>query len=316
MKKIERSFLFLIAVFIVYGVVGLVSSESITAVVGRIVVMTLFALSFNLQYGYSGMVSLGHSMFFGLGGYVLVLTMSHYNVPLLLALVLTLGICLVLTAFIGIVCLKNGMAAFTFLSYGIALALVTLVGKWVWAGSTVGVTFQALPAGLANYRTIFLIIWLVAMVCSVLIYLLTKSPFAMLMKGARENEERLVFLGINTNQLRLVIFVISGMFASIAGILYAFRNSGAYTASLDTSLSFQAVIMCVLGGATVFEGPIVGAFIITFIYNYISTMFPYYEGLMGLIILLIVYFLREGLASPQSPIMHLMHKEGKKGGAQ
>ena len=80
-------------------------------------------------------------------------------------------------------------------------------------------------------------------------------------------------------------------------IQYAFRNAGAYTASLDTSLSFQAVIMCVLGGSTYFAGPIIGAFIISFIYNYISTVFPYYEGLMGLMILLTVYLLQKGLVS-------------------
>lgn len=68
----------MLLVFGIYGAVGVLSSESVTAIMGRIVGMTLFALSFNLQYGYSGMVSLGHSLFFGMGGYVLVLIMSHY----------------------------------------------------------------------------------------------------------------------------------------------------------------------------------------------------------------------------------------------
>ena len=63
MKKIDKSLLFMLLVFGIYGVVGVLSSESVTAILGRIVVMTLFALSFNLQYGYSGMVSLGHSLF-------------------------------------------------------------------------------------------------------------------------------------------------------------------------------------------------------------------------------------------------------------
>ncbi len=297
MKKIDKSLLFMLLVFGIYGAVGVLSSESVTAILGRIVVMTLFALSFNLQYGYSGMVSLGHSLFFGMGGYVLVLIMSHYGIALIPALLMTLLICFVLTVFVGIICLKNSMEAFTFLSYGIALAALTAVGKWVWAGSTVGVTYQALPEFLTGYRTIYAIIWTVCLLCCVAIYLIVQSPFGMLMQGVRENEERLTFLGIHTNRLRLVIFTVSCMFAAIAGILYAFRNAGAYTASLDTSLSFQAVIMCVLGGSTYFAGPIIGAFIIPFIYNYISTVFPYYEGLMGLMILLTVYLLQKGLVS-------------------
>lgn len=297
MKKIDKSLLFMLLVFGIYGAVGVLSSESVTAILGRIVVMTLFALSFNLQYGYSGMVSLGHSLFFGMGGYVLVLIMSHYGIALIPALLMTLLICFVLTVFVGIICLKNSMEAFTFLSYGIALAALTAVGKWVWAGSTVGVTYQALPEFLTGYRMTYAIIWTVCLLCCVAIYLIVQSPFGMLMQGARENEERLTFLGIHTNRLRLVIFTVSCMFAAIAGILYAFRNAGAYTASLDTSLSFQAVIMCVLGGSTYFAGPIIGAFIISFIYNYISTVFPYYEGLMGLMILLTVYLLQKGLVS-------------------
>lgn len=232
-----------------------------------------------------------------MGGYVLVLIMSHYGIALIPALLMTLLICFVLTVFVGIICLKNSMEAFTFLSYGIALAALTAVGKWVWAGSTVGVTYQALPEFLTGYRTTYAIIWTVCLLCCVAIYLIVQSPFGMLMQGARENEERLTFLGIHTNRLRLVIFTVSCMFAAIAGILYAFRNAGAYTASLDTSLSFQAVIMCVLGGSTYFAGPIIGAFIISFIYNYISTVFPYYEGLMGLMILLTVYLLQKGLVS-------------------
>ena len=130
MKKIDKSLLFMLLVFGIYGVVGVLSSESVTAILGRIVVMTLFALSFNLQYGYSGMVSLGHSLFFGMGGYVLVLIMSHYGIALIPALLMTLLICFVLTVFVGIICLKNSMEAFTFLSYGIALAALTAVGKW------------------------------------------------------------------------------------------------------------------------------------------------------------------------------------------
>lgn len=314
MKKVigDKNFLFLILIFVVYGVIGISGQESVTAVISRIVVMTLLALSFNVQFGFSGMVSLGHSIFFGAGGYSIVLLMSKTSIPLLPAVLLSLLICCVIAVFIGIVCLKNP-AAFTFLSYGLALAILTAVGKWLWAGGTVGVTYQPLPQSLTGYRTVFFIIWIVAFVCCILLFLLTKTPFAQMMLGNRENEERLLFLGINTQRLKLVIFTISAMFASVAGMIYTFRNSGAYLSSLDTSISFQVIIMCVLGGSAAFSGPIVGALLITFIYNYISTVFPYYEGLMGVIILLIVFFLREGLISSASPLMKIF---GRKGGAR
>ena len=99
----------------------------------------------------------------------------------------------------------------------------------------------------------------------------------------------MTFLGVNVREMRVSIFVISAVFANIAGILYAFRNSGAYTTSLDANVSMQAIMMCVVGGRSVFLGPVLGSVIITTIQNYLSVKTMYYEGIIGVIIVLTAY---------------------------
>ena len=294
-------------IYLVLLLVGLRTSESMTSIISRVVVMTLFALSFNFQYGYGGMIILGHSLFFGFGGYMLVILMAKFGMSLIPAILLTMAATIVAAVFVGIVCLRN-YETFMFISMGICLAVGTAVSKWTWVGGTIGISQRVLPESM-SFRQVFILIWACTVLAAVLLYILTKTPFVTMLKGVRENEERVVFLGVDVFKLRLAAYTISGLFASFAGILYAFRNSGAYTSSIDMNLAFQAVIMCVIGGAAYFAGPVVGAVIITLILNYVSGLTAYYEGILGLLVLLVVYFMRDGLISDNSPLFKRMNKQ-------
>ena len=306
-KKERIDIILTAAVYLALLLIGLRTSESLTSILSRVIVMTLFALSFNFQYGYGGMISLGHSLFFGFGSYMLVVLMAKYNISLLPAILLTLLTTVLAALFVGTVCLRN-YETFMFISMGICLAVGTAVSKWTWVGGTIGITKRVLPESM-TFRQVFILIWACTVAAAVLLFVLTRTPFVSMLKGVRENEEREVFLGVNVFKLRLVAYTISGLFASFAGILYAFRNSGAYTSSIDMNLAFQAVIMCVIGGAAYFSGPVIGAVIITLILNYVSVLTPYYEGILGLLVLLVVYFMRDGLISDNSPLFKRIQKQ-------
>jgi branched-chain amino acid transport system permease protein len=302
-KKVKRDIVIGVIVFSVYLLAGVCFGESISSVMSNIIIMTLFGISFNLQFGYSGMCSLGHAMYFGTGGYLLVILCEKVGMNLWFACLLTLLICVVFYALCGYICLRDNMMTFTFLSMGISLSLSGAVNKWTFLGGTTGLTYNLAPAWMSDYRILFLFILLVSSVCTVMIYLLSKSPFVAMLKGGRENEERLIFLGVNTRRLHNVIFVISGLFAAVAGMLFAVRNGGAYTASLDANLSFEAIIMCVMGGSENFFGPILGGFIVALIYNFLPKVTSYYQGILGIILLLVIYFMREGLISRENPLL-------------
>lgn len=308
-KSVKRDLCIGIIVAAVYAVVGTCFGESVSKIMSYVVIMTLFGLSFNLQFGYAGMTSLGHAMYFGVSGYILVAFCLKANMNVWVACILTMIICIGLYTICGIICLKNNMMSFTFLSMGLALSVSTMFGKWLYMGGMVGLNCKIAPAWMNDYRVMFLFILAVMVICTVIIYLLSKSPFVTMLKGGRENEERLIFLGVNTNKLHTVVFVISGFFAAIAGMLFAFRNGGAFVASLDTSLSFEAIIMCVVGGSSSFFGPILGGLIVALVYNWLPSVTDYYQGFLGLFILLIVYFMREGLLSKSSPLFKLIKKK-------
>lgn len=310
-KKVKQDFFIGVIVLAIYAIIGTCFGESVSKIMSYVVIMTLFGLSFNLQFGYAGMTSLGHAMYFGLGGYILVALCLKANMNVWLACIITLVICFGLYTVCGIICLKNNMMTFTFLSMGISLSVSTMFGKWLYMGGTVGLNCRIAPTWLSDYRAMFLFILAVAAVCTVMIYLLAKSPFVSMLKGGRENEERLIFLGVNTNHLHITVFVISGIFAAVAGMLYAFRNGGAYTASLDSALSFEAIIMCVVGGMGSFFGPILGSLIVALVYNWLPSVTDYYQGVLGIIILFVVYFMREGLLSKTSPLMNIGKKKVK-----
>lgn len=301
-KTVRNDLIIGVIVVVAYAIVGIAFGESVSNVMSYVLIMTLFGLSFNIQFGYAGMTSLGHAMYFGTSGYILVALCLKTNMNVWLACAITLIGCLVLYALCGFICLKNNMMTFTFLSMGLSLSVSVLINKWTWMGGTVGLNCRIAPAWMSDYRALYLFILAVVVICTVLIYALSKSPFVSMLKGGRENEERLIFLGVNTNHLHIAAFTVSGMFAAVAGMLFAFRNSGAFVASLDASLSFEAIIMCVVGGGSSFFGPILGGLIVALVYNFLPNLTPYYQGVLGFVVLLVVYFMRDGLLSNANPL--------------
>lgn len=307
-NSVKRDTVIGLCILAVCAILGTCFGVSASTTMSNLIIMTLFGLSFNLQFGYAGMCSLGHAMFFGMSGYVLVALCMKTQMNVWLACLITLAACFVIYLIIGFICLSYNMMTFTFLSMGIALSVAGAVSKWTFVGGTTGMTLNIAPAWMNDYHVMYVFILAVCTVCTVAIYILSKSSFVAMLKGSRENEERLVFLGVNTRRLHNVVFVISGMFAAIAGILFAFRNSGAYTSSLDANLSFEAIIMCMVGGTSSFFGPILGGFIVALIYNFLPKVTNYYQGILGFIVLLIVYFMREGLISGSNPLYKFFKK--------
>lgn len=301
MRTIGRPFWVGTAVFLVFAFFGATLNEVGITFLSRIVIMALYALSFNLMFGYAGMSSVGHALYFGFGGYALMVFLTKLQTPLLPACVLSVLAVVPVAWFLGTACLKNNMITFSFLTMGLCTTVQLVLYKTAALGGTVGFTYYFLPEWMSGYRRLFFFILICVTICAVLIYLLVQSPYAQMLKGVRENEERLTFLGINVQKMRVSVFVVSAVFADIAGILYAFRNAGAYTTSLDTNVSMQAIMMCVVGGRSVFLGPVLGSVIITTIQNYLSVKTKYYEGIIGVIIVLTAYFLREGLLGKNGP---------------
>ena len=269
-KGLNKNVLTLVIGTAVFLMLGLLTQDSTSIILARVSIMALYAVSLNLQYGYGGMGNLGHTLFFGLGGYGLLVCMARFGLPFGLSILLAILALIPLLVFFALLCLwNNDMMQFTFLSMGICLVVASLFKKWEWIGTDVGITYVVCPGWLSPYKMRFLLIFGVCLVCVVLLYFITKTPFVRVLEGSRENDERLTFIGVNVRAHRVTAFCVSSFFAIVSGILYAVLNNGAYIQSLDMSMSIQALLMCIIGGTTSFYGPILGAVLVILLTNYL-----------------------------------------------
>ena len=277
-------------------VYSLFASDAVLDFMSRTVIMMLFASALNIILGFGGLRPLGMATYFGMGSYVYVILCVRGGLDRTLAIVGAIAISMAISLFINVLCLRaNDDLTFAFVSMGINTLLFTMVYKIPYVGSDTGLTGNVrLPfAGSASGN--FYLSFFVCVVCIILIYLFFHSPFATVLKGSRDNIERLTFVGMNTMRVRLCACMVSSFFVTIAGILYAMRNMGAFPVMFSTNTSTEGLVMCLIGGMYSFYGPILGAVIETFISTQLSILTNYYQFVLGAIIVLCVLFLQGGL---------------------
>ena len=296
MKKTQRDGIIGIAILVVILIASFVASDAFLDFMARAVIFMLFASALNIILGFGGLRPLGMAMYFGLGSYSYVIMCVRLGVPNGLAVLLAILISMVISLFINWLCLRAGDdLAFAFMSMGINTLLWTMVQKLQWVGSDTGITGNVRFAFFNGPRGNFYLCFVVCAICIILIYLLFRSPFATVLKGSRDNIERLTFVGMNTRNVRLYACMISSFFVTIAGILYAMRNMGAFPVMLSTNTSTEGLVMCLIGGMYSFFGPILGAVIVTVINVLLPNATRYYQFALGVIIVLCVLFLQGGL---------------------
>lgn len=283
----------LTAAFVLAGL--FTDRSSILKTLCRISIMALYALSLNIQYGYGGMANLGSSLYFAISGYGMMIFVTRLGFPLWAAVAVTLVIEVVFALAFGYVTLQRGMMTFMFLNMGIVLLAVGIVSKTAYLGAVTGIMYTICPAWLSNMNVRYFFVVGVCVICGFLLYLFTKSPMVAVLKGARDNEERLLFLGINAKKLRLMVFVITSVFMGIAGFLYTIVYNNMNTKMLDSAISIQALVMCIIGGSSYFLGPVLGSVIVTLIVTYAPLFTPYHQSVLAVCMLLVIYFAPRGL---------------------
>ena len=296
-KLVSKKELFVLLGITVVGVVAglLTDRSSVLKTLCRIAIMALYALSLNVQYGYGGMANLGSSLYFAISGYGMMIFVTKMGFPLWAAVLVTILIEIVFAFVFGYVTLQRGMMTFMFLNMGIVLLAVGFVSKTAYLGAVTGIMYTICPPWLSNMNVRYFFVLGVVILCSFVLYLFTKSPMVSVLKGARDNEERLLFLGINAKKLRLVIFVLTSVFMGISGFLYTIVYNNMNTKMLDSAISIQALVMCIIGGAAYYLGPVIGSVVVTLIVTYAPLFTPYHLSVLAVVMLLVVYFAPSGL---------------------
>ena len=264
----------------------------------RIMILTsifaILAASWDLLSGYTGQINFGHALFFGVGAYVSALVNLHTGIPPWGSIPLGALAAVLAGLLIGIPCLRlrGTYLALTTLSFpiillGIVFALPDITGGELGIS---GITRISRNGTVVYYVTTGLMLALVT-----IMWLITDSNTGLILHAIREDEVAVRAAGINTTKYKLLAFCLSGLFAGIAGGLYAHYMRIAGPSTLDVSMSFQVVIYAVFGGVVTIYGP-VGAVYILFPLMEFLRLWPEYRLLMfAFVVLLILLYMPEGL---------------------
>jgi branched-chain amino acid transport system permease protein len=267
----------------------------------RFSAFALFATSLNLLVGYGGMFSFGHGMFFGLGAYSFALLMQRTGMPIPAAFALTLLLCAALGLVVGAICVRLKEIYFAFLTLAFQMFLHSLIVLWVpLTGGDQGLRggiprLPFLGINLANQMQLYVLSCTLLIVGLILMHHVVQSPFGYTLRMIRDNAARANFLGVAVFRVRLVAFVIAGVFAGVGGVIMSLFVSGAYPEFAYWTISGEGIFIIMLGGWNTFLGPAVGTVILLVLNDFVTRFTEYYGLALGVIILLFALGLRRGL---------------------
>jgi branched-chain amino acid transport system permease protein len=292
-----------------------------TILLGYGLVMAIAALGFNLLLGYTGLLSFGHSAFFGTGAYVVALMVKYLHIQSMELFILgTIVASFALSLLFGFVCVRYTRIFFSILTLALSQVLWSLAYKFYSVtGGSDGLrvptpTLLGVALGgnedkinyLAHAYYYYVLVLFVA--CVLVMWIIVHSPFGKALQAIRDNETRARFVGIQIRKYRLVAFLVSGVFTGIAGALWVPLNGLTTPDILYWPFSGEIVFMTVLGGFHAFSGPIVGAVA----FNYLKTsavgFTTYWQGLLGMILVVLVLVLPSGIVGTLTQLTAVIRK--------
>ena len=270
----------------------------------NILIFGLFAVGFNLLFGYTGLLSFGHAAFLGVGSYGTGIAMVHGGWPWWLAV----GVGVLAAAAVGVV-----MGFLAIRSRGIYFSMVTLALAQIvyyafykaerWTGGENGLRGIQVPAievgpwrlDFLNPVTKYYVILVFVAAALWFVSRILASPFGAVIEAVRENDRRAAACGYDVARTKLLVFVVSAALCGLAGALRALHLSVVPIDSLHYLLSGQAVMMCLLGGMGTFFGPFVGAGVFLTLEDVVTTLTQHWMAVVGAVFMFFVLFFPAGI---------------------
>jgi branched-chain amino acid transport system permease protein len=276
-----------------------------TELATRIVVMGLAAMSLNFLLGFTGVLSFGHAAYFGLGAYGTAMAIKYWGVGSIPAIGLGVVVATIAAMIIGALIIKLRGVYFAMVTIAFGQVFYFIAFRWnAVTGGDDGLTgWRRLPINFGfaeldivqNDRAFYYFALAIFAACVAAMAVLLNSPFGRSLIAIRENERRARFLGVPIEFHVWLSFVISCLFVSAAGGLYALLNNFIDPRALRVDLSGNLVIMAVLGGMRSFWGPLIGAAIFVALQDYVSSQTQNWMSVIGLVFVLVVRFFPRGV---------------------
>lgn len=268
-----------------------------------IFVTSLFAMSLNMLVGHGGLYQFHHAAFYGVGAYTAALVFTKTALPFWVGFLAGPMVAALAGLLIGMFCVRLSKLYFGMLQISLGSLIWAIVFRWYsLTGGDDGIHGIPVPDIIASQSHTYYFILVVLGVCLVLMYLIFKSPFGGTLQAIRDNAERCEAVGINVRRHQLIAMTIATFFAGVAGVLFVVLERSVFPDLLFWVLSLEIFIMCLLGGWFTFAGPVLGAAIIVSLRTFVGSYTEYWTFVLGVILILLIFFLPEGVVSLASKI--------------
>ncbi|BAQ11077.1 branched-chain amino acid ABC transporter [Bacillus sp. OxB-1] len=304
-RKYQWNNLFLGVMVLVLVIFPFVSeSRTWMILLTQIFIFSILAMSYDILLGYTGIVSFGHAMFFGMGAYTTAVMLKNIEPTMgvfFLSIAVGMIIAGIISFFIGLLTLRLKSHFFAMLTLAVSGLFLVLAEKWrsVTQGND-GFTFRA-PEVFQDRMMFYLVVLSFLIIVYIFLRRFVNSPLGRVLVAVKENEQRTKSLGFNTLHYKVIASVIAGVVASLAGSLYAISLRFVNTSVLTMDITLDALLMTIIGGVGTLIGPIIGAGLIELAQHYLSGLakeYPIFERwiiFFGIIYILAVIFFPKGV---------------------
>src|SRR5438445_870561 len=280
------------------------SNSFVILLATRALAFAILVMSVDLLLGYTGLPSLGQAAYLGVGAYSTAILATRYQFGLGYDfwLVVVLGILLAaaLAAVFGLLAIRATGVYFLMITLALGQCVWGLAYRWnSLTGGDNGINVRERPKfggiDLANEQTFFFLVFAVFCVALLLMYTLVRSPFGRSLAGIRERELRMKILGYNTWLHKYIAFIIAGAFGGLSGVLWAHTAGIVSPVNVELPTSVDALLMAVLGSSGTLVGGVIGSFIVFGLREFLSTLVPWWQYVLGIGYVATILYLPTGL---------------------
>ena len=284
----------------------------------RILAFSILVMSLDILLGYTGLPSLGHAAYLGVGAYATAILASKFQFGLgydfWLVVLIGIGTAAALAAVFGLLAIRATGVYFLMITLALGQCVWGLAYRWnSLTNGDNGINLTGRPEfgglDLSNEVTFFYVVFGFFAVSLLVMYILVRSPFGRSLAGIRERELRMQILGYNTWLHKYIAFIIAGAFGGLSGVLWAHTAGIVSPENVIITTSVDAILMAVLGGAGTLVGGLIGTAIVIALREYLSTLVPWWQYVLGAVYVLTILYLPSGLMGIPERI-----RQGRTGG--